>query len=199
MVKVLSVLTLISRFKIKRMLGNENRPKKTVSWRIIPNQNRLKGEQFNSFLFNQSIFTSRRTRGRKNQNSLSPNEEAISKAVNDQNYNQPILLNTNVDFSQQQNRSYPSFMSTTPSYGTITHDHSYGGYLPQSQLNPAFMNSHPCYKCNSMVFLNIGQFYQCVSCGRLCCALCITNNSFPISFYQCEYCLLHVALQMTNH
>lgn len=152
------------------MLESENQSSKVVSGRAIPNQNKPKDKYLSSFLFNKSIFTFLRTRGRKKQNSLGSNELAINKEVNVQSYNQPTSSNNIVHTFQQQGISYPTFISTTPSYGTITNNdinQSYGGYLPQAQLNPAFINSHPCYKCNNIFWTKYnetrGHYFRIVS------------------------------------
>jgi hypothetical protein len=88
-------------------------------------------------------------------------------------------------------------MMASSSYATIPNfnmNNSYDARLCHNQPNPHFINYNICFKCNNVIFLEMGQFYQCTSCGRLCCTSCMSNLSFPSNYYQCEYCNLNRAL-----
>jgi hypothetical protein len=141
------------------------------------------------------LFSTQNKRKTSTRNEL---QESLNNEVEINNTHQTPFTNIPSALHRQQNGIYSSYAS----YGSNTigiMNNSYEQRLHQGQQNGYFVNYHTCYKCNNMIVYNMGQFYQCISCTRLCCFTCSNPNSIPSScYYRCEYCSLQSALQATR-
>lgn len=147
----------------------------------------------------QSIFFSTQKK-KKEESYIGEEEESLDDHMDIKNENQTMLINASFDTNQQQNKlNSSSVMTTSSSYGTMVNsnlNYSFDPRLYQDQPNPYFVNYQTCYKCENMIYFNMGHFYTCFSCNRLCCISCMNTYGFPTSCnYQCEYCYLNVTLQ----
>jgi hypothetical protein len=111
---------------------------------------------------------------------------------------QTTLINPPTHPNQQQN----GFLLPN-SYGNIPHynqNYPYDPHLIQNQQNAYFNNYYICYKCNNVIYFNSEQFFKCNSCNRLCCIACIRTSSISSNtcYYQCEYCSLNTAINITR-
>ncbi len=177
---------LMSKSKTKKNLERNEQRKKIILKRIKRNRSRAKGKLslFMYWEIGHFIFFS--TRGRKKKASADENEESLDNNMDVQNIDQRTLNIAPFNPYHQQNGLYSSSSNMNNSYDPRLH---------HIQQNPHCVSYQTCFKCYNLIYFNFGQFYKCMSCTRLCCASCMSNYSYPTSYYQCEYCCLNVALQ----
>lgn len=127
--------------------------------------------------------------------------------MNIQSADQTVVTNVPYNPIQRQSGLYLPHVAASSSYGAMVNNnmnYSYDPRLHHGSINhvppnPYFVNCETCFKCNGLIYLSNGQFYKCQSCGRFSCIACVNNQSFSMSYYQCEYCVLNVALQTTRY
>lgn len=135
---------------------------------------------------------------RKNQSSNQTNpmegDESQSNTIF-QSYHRPP------DFHPPTVIQHPHYYSTQ-FQPTIQHYHqmnpsvstNFIGFQPPTWPNSSNLS---CYRCGVRIQPNLPNFYTCSSCPKTFCFTCVNKYYNSINF-QCESCMIHRTLQVTQ-